>query len=119
MNQHAPRFLEFVYAPLFEQTAAGVLDADELAELEQVLVENPRAGSVERGTGGVRKLRVPTRGSGKRGGARVVYLYVERASRVYLLLAYPKPRKAGLTSAERRAMRTLAHELKREHEGDG
>lgn len=114
MGDPSARFLEFVYTALFERTAKDLLDEAQLAELERVLVENPRAGPVERGTGGVRKIRVPLPASGKRGGARVVYLYVEQASRVYLLLAFAKRRKAALTPTERKAMRKLTQQLKQE-----
>ena len=114
MSDPTAQFLKFVYTPLFERTAAGVLDEAQLAELERVLVENPRAGPIERGTGGVRKIRVREAGAGKRGGTRVVYFYSERASRVYLLLAFSKRRKAALTAAERATMRALTHQLKRE-----
>jgi DNA-binding transcriptional regulator YiaG len=41
-------------------------------ELEARLIENPRLGVVERGTGGVRKLRVALSGRGRSGGAKVM-----------------------------------------------
>src|ERR1043166_7245509 len=43
----------------------------------------PRAG-----TGGIRKLRVPLSGRGKRGGARVICYYVVASQFVFLLTAY-------------------------------
>jgi hypothetical protein len=66
-------FLEFVWLPTFARSAAGLLDDNDLRELELALVENPERGATIRGTGGFRKLRWPARGKGKRGGARVVY----------------------------------------------
>jgi hypothetical protein len=55
----APReYLEFVYTKSFVSTAKGLLSDDDLRVLEQTLIENPRAGTVERGTGGVRKVRL-------------------------------------------------------------
>ncbi|MDN5871907.1 MAG: type II toxin-antitoxin system RelE/ParE family toxin [Nitrococcus sp.] len=38
------------------------------------------------GTGGLRKVRVATKGKGKRGGARVIYYYVSGAAQIRLLL---------------------------------
>ena len=45
------------------------------------LAENPLAGDEIPGTGGVRKLRFAPSGRGKRGGARVIYYYLDKARR--------------------------------------
>lgn len=47
-------------------------------ELQELLLENPDAGVVIPGCGGLRKIRVsdPDRQAGKRGGFRVIYLYI-------------------------------------------
>lgn len=106
--------LTFVETPLFRATAKGVLSDEDLRAVQAVLIQNPRVGPVERGTGGIRKVRVALAGRGKSGGARVMYLYVERAARVYLVLAYPKNVKGALTDAEKQAVRTLAARLEQE-----
>lgn len=106
-------WLEFVYTEVFERTAKGLLDDEDLRKIELTLVENPRAGETERGTGGVRKTRAPLKGRGKRGGARILYLYDANRRRVYFLLVWPKGKKATLTEAERNALRKLALELKK------
>jgi len=107
-------YLEFVYTKAFEASAKGVLTDAELRELEAALVENPEAGTLERGTGGIRKVRVALPGRGKRGGARVIYFYRKARRRIYLLLAYPKNEKASLTKAEKNALATLAAKLESE-----
>ncbi len=68
---------EFIYTELFEKTAAGLLTDPIMEDVENTLCINPRAGDVMRNTNGVRKLRVALPGRGKRGSARVTYLYVE------------------------------------------
>lgn len=52
-----------------------------MVSLQLELIENPAAGDVEPGTGGLRKIRLaaPARGKGKRGGARVHYLWLRPA----------------------------------------
>lgn len=60
------RYLEFVYLELFERTRNGVISDEEMKVLEEELLENPEKGSVQRDTGGVRKVRVATRGGGMR-----------------------------------------------------
>jgi len=66
------------------------------------------------GTGGVRKLRLPLEGRGKRGGARLIYYHCEAKGRIYLILAYAKGRKESLTGVERAAMKKLTAAIERE-----
>ena len=66
------------------------LSDEQYGTLQQALTQNPDAGSVIPGSGGVRKLRWAAPGRGKRGGCRVIY-YVKRANGViWLLTMYPK-----------------------------
>lgn len=79
-------------------------------------METPNSGDVMPGCGGLRKIRIanPTRGKGKRGGARVIYLHVPAARRFYLLDVYGKDEKDDLSANEKKALRLLAETLKRE-----
>ena len=108
------RYLEFVYLELLERTRNGVISDDEMKVLEDELLENPEKGSVQRDTGGVRKVRVATGGGGKSGGARVAYLYVQARETIYLLLAFPKNVQANLTADQKKALRKLVAKLKKE-----
>ena len=67
-----------------------------------------------RGTGGVRKIRVALEGQGKHGGARVIYYYVGRKERVFLVAAYAKNKQDNLSAAERQQMRRLTVALEAE-----
>ncbi|MEM8576109.1 MAG: hypothetical protein AAGF48_15985 [Pseudomonadota bacterium] len=49
-----------------------MMDWEQRALLADYLADNPAAGDVIPGTGGVRKLRGALRGRGKRGGADVI-----------------------------------------------
>jgi len=49
------------------------------------LIEQPKAGSVIPGSGGVRKLRWRAAGRGKRGGYRVVYFTKKEQSLIWML----------------------------------
>lgn len=66
------------------------------------------------GTGGLRKLRVAQEGRGKRGGARVLYLYVQIRSVVYFVAVYSKTRESDLTRADYQTFAELVKNLKRE-----
>lgn len=107
-----PELLEFVYTEVFERSRRKLLDDETLRVMELGLAERPRRGPVEPGTGGVRKVRVGLEGKGKSGGARVMYLYDEARSRIYLLLAYSKSDQAVMTSEQRARIRRLADRLK-------
>jgi hypothetical protein len=69
-------------------------------------------GDVIPETGGVRKIRWVRAGTGKRGGARVIYFYHDADRPLYLLMVYAKARQENLTPDEKRAVRKLAAILK-------
>jgi len=98
--------------PTFTQQAVKLFDEEEKQELITFLAENPLAGDVIPGTGGVRKLRFAVTGKGKRGGARVIYYYVDGSLPLYALLAYPKNAKSDMTPDEKRAVTALVTALK-------
>ena len=98
--------------PTFTQQAAKHFDEEEKQELITFLAENPLAGDVIPGTGGVRKLRFAVTGKGKRGGARVIYYYLDGSLPLYALLAYPKNAKSDMTPDEKRAVTALVTALK-------
>lgn len=58
--------------------------------LQKLLMEQPEAGDVIPGTGGVRKLRWRAPGRGKRGGYRVVYFARMEQGVIWMLTMYPK-----------------------------
>jgi hypothetical protein len=85
---------------------------DGIEEVAVYLIDRPDAGDVIPGLGGVRKLRWAAKGRGKRGGARIIYLYVVIAARIYLLRCYSKSERADLTTDEKKEVRQLVAYLK-------
>jgi hypothetical protein len=88
----------------------------DLHRLEDELLENPEAGDVVDSAAGVRKVRARIGERGKSGSARVVYLYVETRAKLYFLLAFPKNVQGSLTQDQKKVIRTLAAQLKRERQ---
>lgn len=80
----------FVETPLFTRLVGEYLSDDEYLKLQQALAENPEAGPVIPGSGGVRKLRWAMPGRGKRGGLRVIYYLRSRKGLIWMLTLYPK-----------------------------
>jgi 3-hydroxyacyl-CoA dehydrogenase len=70
---------------------------DERAEFASFIAVNPEAGSVVRGSGGVRKVRWAREGSGKSGGMRIVYVTRIEAGEVYLLTLYAKSKSENIS----------------------
>ena len=79
------------------------------------MIEHPGAGDLIPGSGGVRKLRWAAKGKGKRGGVRIIYVYVAIAARIYLMRCYAKNVKTDLTADERKQLRHIAANLRGEH----
>ncbi len=88
----------------FLKDASGLMPELERARLVEFVGANPEAGDLIPATGGVRKLRWALPGGGKRGGARVIYLFHNERLPVFLLAMYGKNEKANLSKAERNAM---------------
>jgi hypothetical protein len=65
------------------------------------------SGDIIVGTGGVRKLRWRTKGQGKSGGARVIYIDFTSTEKIYVLTAYAKNEKSDLTMEQRRILYSL------------
>lgn len=104
----------FLYYPLFDRAALRLMTDDDQMALEDVLRANPRAGDVIPDSNGARKIRVGVQGRGKSGGARAIYVFVEVAGIFHMLLCYPKNVRGDLTSDQRRALRAVIAQIRRE-----
>jgi mRNA-degrading endonuclease RelE of RelBE toxin-antitoxin system len=80
----------FIESKLFTRLVQDYLSDDEYQELQKLLINDPEAGDVVSGTGGVRKLRWRAPGRGKRGGYRVIYFARIERGVVWMLTIYPK-----------------------------
>ena len=98
--------------PLFMRQAEDVWDNAGREAFVDFIAQNPKEGDVIPETGGVRKIRWARAGTGKRGGARVIYFYHDADRPLYLLMVYAKARRENLTPDEKRDVRKLAAVLK-------
>ena len=94
----------FVELPIFVRCAQDMFSDDDLRELQVTLLKNPAAGDLILGGRGLRKLRVPLPGRGKRGGARVIYYHWVSKEQCYLVYAYAKNVSANLTPDQLRRL---------------
>jgi hypothetical protein len=109
-------YAEFIATRTFESSAKKLLTEEDRRQLELLLVADPRRGQVIERTGGFRKVRFarPSRREGKSGGTRVIYYFIQRKDRIYLIEVYAKGVKDDLTRAEENALREVARILEGE-----
>ena len=108
-----------VETPVFLRQSATIWSEEERAIFIDFIAHNPEMGAVIRGTGGIRKIRWQTPGSGKRGGARVIYFYYHPDAPIYLLLAYTKAKQEDMTQDGKQKIVELSRLLKEQHPSKG
>lgn len=89
--------LTVVESPIFQKLWPRYWDEDERAEFATFIALNPEAGSVIRGSGGVRKVRWAREGAGTSGGVRIVYLARNEVGEVYLLTLFAKSESENIS----------------------
>jgi hypothetical protein len=89
--------LTVVESPIFQRIWPRYWDEDERADFASFIALNPDAGSVIRGSGGVRKVRWAREGTGKSSGVRIIYLTRNAAGEVYLLTLYAKSESESIS----------------------
>lgn len=100
-----------VELPSYIRLADKLLTAQERQDLIDYLAENPKAGDIMEGTGGVRKLRWRRGDHGKSAGVRVIYYYHDDLMPLYLLTLFATGDKGNLTKAERNDLVSLVDVL--------
>jgi mRNA-degrading endonuclease RelE of RelBE toxin-antitoxin system len=87
----------------------------EYSAFQQFLAAQPAIGDVIPGLGGLRKVRWSTKGCGKRGGARVIYLLILQHGLIYLFQVYTKGDIGDLTPDQKKRLRLAVEEIKTHH----
>ena len=87
--------------------AVQLMDQAERIEVVNAIAADPQAGDVIQGTGGLRKVRIPLKGRGKRGGARLITFFHDVDMPVFLIAVYAKNVQVDLDSRQRKAATAL------------
>jgi hypothetical protein len=98
----------------YRRRAAELLTSAEQDAVIDLVAYEPTCGDVIPGTGGLRKVRVGRGGSGKRGGARIVYYFHDLDMPIYLLALYAKNEKSDLSAREKREFAGFVKEIARQ-----
>lgn len=90
-----------------KSTVINIISDEAFRLFQAELMSNPKQGDVIQGTGGLRKVRVASKGKGKRGGSRVIYYFLTEKRRFYLLTIYGKNEVSDLTAAEKKQLKAF------------
>lgn len=93
----------------FQRRAKAVMSDDEREAAIVWIAENPEAGTPL--DGGLRKVRIPREGGGKRSGFRTIYVFDGRHMPIFLVTVFAKNEKANLTPKEQAAAVELSKEI--------
>jgi hypothetical protein len=102
-----------VETEVYLSRAAKLLTEAEREGIVTMVAANPECGVLIPGTGGLRKVRVGVEGRGKRGGARVIYLFLDLETPILLLLAYAKNERDDMNATEKALFSKLVADMKR------
>lgn len=82
--------LTVIETPIFRRMAAEVWNDSECEAFVSFISAEPMAGDVIPGSGGLRKVRWGRAGTGKRGGARVIYFTRLANGEIVLIAVHAK-----------------------------
>ena len=82
--------------------AERLMSEVERSKVVDTIAAAPESGVVIKGTSGLRKMRIPLQGRGKRGGGRVVYWYHSQGYPAVLLTVFAKNEADDLTAYQRK-----------------
>lgn len=99
----------FVELPPFQRHRATYLDDEAFRSFQYLLMENPEAGDVIQGVGGLRKIRFADerRQKGKRGGIRVIYYWWREGAQFWLFTLYGKDTQNDLNEQQKKVLKQL------------
>lgn len=94
----------FIEIPEFVNKIDKIASDEEIRELQDELIKNPYKGDIIKGSGGARKIRMKFKGSGKSGGARVIYYYVDLQGEIWFLDIFLKSEKENLSEGDKKKL---------------
>jgi hypothetical protein len=96
----------------FSEDVDGMLSAAERDAVIDNIAQDPAGGDLIPDSAGLRKRRIPLPGRGKRGGARVITLYLGEAFPVYAVFVFAKNERENLSPDQKRALMRLVADIK-------
>lgn len=104
MAHNAIMLVSVIETDAYLSKAEKIMSAAEMEAVVAMISEGPTIGDVIPGTGGLRKVRIPLQGRGKRGGGRVIYWYYNAGYPAILMWAFAKNEASDLSSAQKKSL---------------
>ncbi len=101
----------FIETKVFTRRVIDLLPDRAYAELQMLLVSNPKSGDMIPGSGGLRKLRWAALGHGRSGGVRVIYFHAISRDEFYMLMIYGKNEQDDLSAEQLRMLKRAVEAL--------
>lgn len=111
--------LAVVETELYVSQAVKLMSEAERASIVDAVAAAPLMGVLIKGSRGLRKMRVPLQGRGKRGGGRVIYWFHSKGYPVVLLMVYAKNEASDLTNEQRKRLIAMTENLLDDFGGEG
>jgi hypothetical protein len=100
----------FVETPVFTSRVDRYLDEKAYCGMQLSLLLRPTQGRVMPGTQGLGKMRWQPAHGGKRGGIRLIYLWVSAEAACYMLFIYSKTEQGDLTASQMKQLVRLVRD---------
>jgi mRNA-degrading endonuclease RelE of RelBE toxin-antitoxin system len=100
----------FIETSIFTIEIQNLISDNNYRMLQTSLMLRPDAGSLIRGSGGLRKIRWNLPGIGKRGALRIIY-YWNPPDTIFMLFPYKKTEQEDLTPEQVKLLREMVKEL--------
>ncbi len=96
-----------VETPIFTKLINNLMTEDDYREFQIMLIDQPDAGKIISGSGGIRKIRWSGSDRGKRGGTRLIYYWATNLDQIYMLFAYAKNDRDDLTKDQLKTLQKM------------
>lgn len=96
-----------VETSIFTRQVVNLLTDDQYRELQSTIINQPDAGKIIPGSGGLRKIRWGASGKGKRGGVRLIYYWAVAQEKLLMLFMYSKSERDDLSPAQLKVLRDI------------
>ncbi|MFV2055693.1 MAG: type II toxin-antitoxin system RelE/ParE family toxin [Thiohalomonadales bacterium] len=96
-----------IETPIFTKIINSLMTENDYREFQIMLIDQPDAGKIISGSGGIRKIRWSGSGRGKRGGTRLIYYWATNLDQIYMLFAYAKNECDDLTKDQLKILQKM------------
>jgi len=99
--------MRIIETPIFTKRVKEILSDEEYRLFQIKLIDNPEAGNIIKGSGGIKKIRWSGSGRGKRGGSRILYYWYNTQGVLLMLFIFKKNESDDLTKSQLNDLKTI------------